>query len=144
MSNLIAGILFIVSALGTFGAESIKVSAPWVRAVPPVSSVTAVYMVIENTGDADDKLTGVRTSASKFSEIHTTSIDEDNVASMIKVEFLTLPSGKIVELKPGGSHIMLRELTSPLKSGEVVEIDLLFEKSGTIRIEAEVKEDSIK
>lgn len=139
MSNVITGILFIVSALGALGAESIKVSDPWVRAVPPVSSVTAVYMIIQNTGDADDKLTGVRTDASKYSDIHTTSIDEYNVASMLKVDSLPLPSGEILELKPGGSHIMLRELYSPVKLGDKVEIDLLFEKSGTIRIEAEVR-----
>ena len=139
MSNVVAGILFIISALGALGAESIKVSDPWVRAVPPVSSVTAVYMVIENTGDADDKLTGVKTAASKYSDIHTTSIDQYNVASMLKVEYLPLPSGEIVELKPGGSHIMLSELYSPVKAGEKVEIDLVFEKSGTIRVEAEVR-----
>lgn len=143
MRNVIVGILFVVSALEALGAESIKVSDPWVRAVPHVSSVTAVYMVIENTGDKDDKLTGVNTAASKYSEIHTTSIDKHNVASMLKVDSLPVPSGGILELKPGGSHIMLRELHSPVKAGEKIEIDLLFEKSGTIRIEAEVREDSL-
>jgi len=139
MCKVIAGILFIISALGASGVESIKVSDPWVRAVPPVSSVTAVYMVIENTGDEDDKLTGVKTAASKYSDIHTTTIDEHNVASMLKVEYLPLPSGEIMELKPGGSHIMLRDLYDSVKAGEKVEIDLVFEKSGTIRIEAEVR-----
>lgn len=143
MSNVIAGILFIVSALGAFGAESIKVSDAWVRAVPPVSSVTAVYMVIENTGDADDKLISVGTSASKYSDIHTTTIDEDNVASMLKVDSLPIPSGEILELKPGGSHIMLRGLNRPVKAGDKIEIDLLFENSGPIRVEAEVREDSL-
>ena len=142
MTYVITGILFIVSALGALGAESIKVYTPWVRAVPSVSSVTAVYMVIENTGDVDDKLTDVKTTASKYSDIHTTRIDQYNVASMLKVEYLPLPSGEIVELKPGGYHIMLRELYSPVKVGEKVIIDLVFDKSGTISIEAEVREDS--
>ena len=143
MCNVIAGILFIVSALGALGAESIKVSDPWVRAVPHVSSVTAVYMVIENTGDADDKLTGARTDASKYSDIHTTIIDKDNVATMVKVDSLLLQSGEVLKLNPGGSHIMLRGLNRPLKAGEKIEIYLLFEKSGAIRVEAEVREDSL-
>jgi copper(I)-binding protein len=142
-SNIVAGILFVVSALGAFGAESIIISDPWVRAVPSVSSVTAVYMVIENRGDEDDKLIGVDTSASEYSEIHSTIIDENNVASMLKVHSQPIPSGESLELKPGGSHIMLRELNNPLKVGEQVEIDLLFEKSGTITIQAEVREDSL-
>jgi len=94
MCNAVAGLLFIVLALGALGAEPIKVVNPWVRAVPPVSSVTAVYMVIENTGDIDDKLIGVRTTTSKYSDIHTTTIDQHNVASMVKVNYLPLPSGK--------------------------------------------------
>ena len=139
MCNVVAGLLFLVLALGALGAEPIKVADPWVRAVPPVSSVTAVYMVIENTGDTNDKLIGVRTAASKYSDIHTTTIDQHNVASMLKVEYLPLPSGKIVELIPGGAHIMLRELYRPVKIGEKIEIDLIFEKSGTIRVQAEVR-----
>ena len=58
---------------------------------------------------------------------------------MIKVDSLSLLSGDTLELQPGGAHIMLRELHRPLKAGEKVEIDLLFEKSGTVRVEAEVR-----
>jgi copper(I)-binding protein len=117
MKIVTAALLLILSASTVLGADSIVINDPWVREVPPVSSVSAVYMVIDNTGDEDDKLTG----------------------TMIKVDYLTLPSGEQTELKPGGSHIMLRELKSPLKAGDKVLVELIFEKSGTKIIEAEVR-----
>jgi copper(I)-binding protein len=139
MKIVTAALLLILSASTVLGADSIVINDPWVREVPPVSSVSAVYMVIDNTGDEDDKLTGVRSKASRHAELHTTKIDDNNIATMIKVDYLTLPSGEQTELKPGGSHIMLRELKSPLKAGDKVLVELIFEKSGTKIIEAEVR-----
>lgn len=139
MRFLTAALLLILSASTVLGTDSIVIHDPWVREVPPVSSVTAVYMMIENTGDEDDKLTGVSSNASRYSEIHTTRVDENNIATMEMVDYLTIPSGDTTELIPGGSHIMLRELKSPLKAGDKVLVELSFEKSGTKTIQAEVR-----
>lgn len=141
MRKFVAIVSFIIFPLSALGGELIKISDPWVREVPPVSTVTALYMVIENTGDKDDKLIGVKSEASKSAEIHTTSIDDNYVATMEKVDALFIPAGKRLELKPGGSHIMLRELKKPLKTGDKVEIDLIFEKSGVVRVVADVRGD---
>ena len=139
MRFVTAAFLLIIFATTLHGADSIVIKNPWVREVPPVSSVTAVYMLIENKGDEDDKLTGVSSSASRYSDIHTTRIDENNIATMEIVDYLVIHSGETVELKPGGSHIMLRDLKRPLKAGDKVLVELTFEKSGKRIIEAEVK-----
>ncbi|HLE24986.1 MAG TPA: copper chaperone PCu(A)C, partial [Thermodesulfobacteriota bacterium] len=49
------------------------------------------------------------------------------------------PSGKSVELKPSGSHIMLIGLNKSLKAGDKIELDLKFEKFGIIKARAQVK-----
>ena len=139
MRIVMIALLLILSASTVLGAGSLTIHEPWVREVPPVSSVTAVYMLIENTGDEDDKLTGVSSKASRYSEIHTTIIDENNIATMEKVDYLPIPARETTELKPGGAHIMLRELKSPLKAGDIVLVELIFEKSGTISIKAQVR-----
>ena len=120
----------------SLGASRIEVKKPWVMEVPPVSTVTAVYMVIENSGDEDDRLIGVSTGAADSAEIHTTSVDERSVVSMKKSESLDIPSGGAVELKPGGSHIMLIGLGKPLERGGQVELDLKFEKFGAVKVRA--------
>ncbi len=60
---------------------------------------------------------------------------------MRAVSSLELPAGKAVELKPGGYHVMLMDLPAKkLDVGQKVEIDLTFEKAGTVHVSAEVKQ----
>jgi len=129
-------ISLILIPLVSLGASKIEVKKPWVMEVPSVSTVTAVYMVIENNGDEDDRLIGVSVDAADSAEIHTTTVDERSVVSMKKSESLDIPSGGVVELKPGGSHIMLIGLEKPLEKGGQVELDLKFEKFGGVKVHA--------
>jgi copper(I)-binding protein len=46
---------------------------------------------------------------------------------MRPVTVLELPAGRVVEMKPGGYHVMLMELKRPLAVGERVRIDLRLE-----------------
>ena len=55
------------------------------------------------------------------------------------VDSLALPAGKIVELKPGGYHIMLMQLKRPLKEGESVAISLVVENADRTRKTVAVK-----
>ena len=48
-------------------------------------------------------------------------------------------SGKTVELKPGGLHIMLVGLKAPLKAGERFAMKLRFEKAGEVTIDVPVE-----
>ncbi|MEE9252822.1 MAG: copper chaperone PCu(A)C [Thermodesulfobacteriota bacterium] len=136
---LAPAVLFPYSSLG---APSIEIKGAWVREVPPVSSVAAGYMVIANTGDEDDRLVGVSSSVSKFAELHTSEVDDKGVAKMKKLDALSVPAGASVELKPYGTHIMLIELTKPVREGDEVLFELVFEKTGTVTARAKVSIDA--
>ena len=43
---------------------------------------------------------------------------------------LTIPAGEEVALKPGGGHVMISGLTSPLHVGGALKLTLRFEHSG--------------
>ncbi len=116
----------------------IQIQNPWIREVPPVSKMSALFMRIVNKGDTEDVLLGVKTNASKFAEIHMMEM-EGQMMKMRKLDFLKLPPKAIVELRPGGIHIMLIELIKPLKEGQKVKVELDFKKSGKIIIQAPVK-----
>ncbi|MCI0454942.1 MAG: copper chaperone PCu(A)C [Candidatus Dadabacteria bacterium] len=140
MKKILWEALFIILIpVYSFGSPKIEIKEPWVREVPPVSPVTAVYMVIENEGNEDDRLIDVSTEAASQAEIHDTLIDEKGIAKMQRFESMDIPSGKGVELKPGGSHVMLIGLKKALKAGDKIELNLKFEKSGIIKIQAQVK-----
>jgi copper(I)-binding protein len=52
---------------------------------------------------------------------------------------LSIPAGQSVTLAPGGYHIMLMELKSPLKRGGKVPVMLTFEKAGDIKVVFDVQ-----
>ncbi len=62
--------------------------------------------------------------------------------TMREVEFVELPAGMAVQLKPGGYHIMLMDLVAPLELGTTITITLVFENAGEITVEVPVLEEA--
>ncbi len=54
----------------------------------------------------------------------------DGVMKMQPLKFLELPAGSPVILAPGGLHLMLLGLRSPLVAGGEIALDLEFEAKG--------------
>ena len=122
----------------SYRAGSLVIEAPWARAPPGGAKVGSGYMRIVNRGSEPDRLVGGTAAVAGRVEVHESST-VDGVARMHPVEGgLLIRPGETVELKPGGLHAMLVDLTRPLKQGEVVKGTLVFEKAGTVVIEYRV------
>jgi periplasmic copper chaperone A len=52
---------------------------------------------------------------------------------------LTIDPGKTVKLAPGGYHLMMFDLKSPLKQGDTLPITLKFEKAGEVKVSLAVQ-----
>ena len=52
---------------------------------------------------------------------------------------LAIEPGKTVKLAPGGYHVMLTDLKSPLKQGDKLPITLEFEKAGKVQVTFDVQ-----
>ncbi|MCY4018240.1 MAG: copper chaperone PCu(A)C [Chloroflexi bacterium] len=70
---------------------------------------SAVYMQIENSGASAVAIAAANSTAAHQVEFHRSIIDDD-IARMEAVETLVIPAGERLELRPGGLHIMLRQL----------------------------------
>jgi len=139
MRKYILSILFIFALASlSYAGDEIEVTDAWVREVPPASTVTAVYLKIENKGDKADKLTGVSSAIAGKAQIHTTSVDDKGVAKMEMQKELEIPAGETVVLEPGGTHIMLIDLKEPVMGKDEIELDLMFENAGEVEVEAHV------
>ncbi|MCC7020238.1 MAG: copper chaperone PCu(A)C [Ardenticatenales bacterium] len=112
----------------------------WARKSPMAATMGAVYLRIDNHGAVDDALIGAAAAVAHTVEIHETT-NEGGVMSMAKVDAIPVPAGGSAELKPGGYHVMLIDVTAPLKLGERFPVTLQFEKAGMITVEAEVREE---
>src|SRR5262245_29554236 len=129
-----------VSAVAVAQAQ-VTASDAWVRGTVPGQKSTGAFMQLRSTDGAT--LVGVESPAAGIVEIHEMRV-EGNTMRMRGVEKLELPPGRVVELKPGGYHVMLMDLKAPLKKGETVPIRLkVRSKSGQtqdIEVKAEVRD----
>jgi copper(I)-binding protein len=117
--------------------SAIEISGAWVRPAA-AGAETAAYLTIANHGSAD-KLIAVRTAIAASSMIHQTATDSNGMTGMSMVADVPIPAGASVTLEPGGMHVMLAGLTSPLATGATVELELVFEHAGTIPVSTTVR-----
>lgn len=117
----------------------ISVSQAWARPSMGDSDKSAVYLTINNAGTAGDRLTGVRTSASKTAEIHETSKEEGVMKMRHLEDGVAIPAEGTFAFEPAGHHIMLIGLKTPLEKGETFPLTLEFEKTGAIEVPVSVR-----
>lgn len=119
---------------------ALTIEHPWARATTPNAPTGAVYMVIENTGDADDRLMGAEGDVAGRIEIHAANLDDEGVMRMRELEDgLALPAGESVALESGGLHIMLINLESRLVEGERFPLTLTFDGAEEITVDIQVE-----
>jgi hypothetical protein len=133
-----AGVVLLACSLGA--AAAVTATDAWVRGTVPAQKVTGAFLTLQSSEDA--KVVAVSTPAAKTAEIHESGMDHGTMR-MKAVDFVALPAGKRVELKPGGYHVMLVDLTRPLAAGDMVPLTFTVEdsrgKRSTFEVKAEVR-----
>ena len=118
-------------------ASSVMVMKAYARAsAMPTAEAGAAYVSLMLHGDAD-RLVGVSSPAARMAGLHETK-QVDGVMTMEHVDGIDIPAHGTLLMKPGGYHIMLMGLTQPLKEGEEIELTLIFEKAGEVKVTAKV------
>ncbi len=121
-----------------FAQSELVIENPYARATPPNAVNSAIFMTIKNTGNEDRTLISASTSIAKKVELHTV-VKTDGMMKMREVDTIDIPKNKDVMLKPGGLHIMLFELTQPLKEEEFIDVTLNFKNGDKEQFKAPVK-----
>ncbi len=135
MSLAVAG----SAAAHDYSVGSISIAHPWSRATPKGASVAGGYLTITNKGTTPDRLVGGSVEAAKRFEIHEMSV-EGGVMKMRELpNGLEIAPGATVELKPGGYHVMMMNLSKQLMQGDKVKGTLTFEKAGKVDVEFAVE-----
>jgi hypothetical protein len=137
LQRLAVFFLPIVLAWPVTAAEGPDVLDAWARATPPGATVGAVYVTLEG-GAVADRLTGATSDRASSVELHTVE-EVDGIARMRPLKSLEIPAGTRVELAPGGRHLMLLGLESPLVAGDTLTVVLDFEVSGAKSVEVPIR-----
>jgi copper(I)-binding protein len=138
LAALAALALTLTFAAGASAQTTIKDA--WVRGTVAQQLGTGAFMKI--TSAQGGKLVAVQSPVARTAEVHEMVMQGD-VMAMRAIEFLELPAGRAVELKPGGHHLMLMGLKQQIKPGEMVPLTLTVEgkdgKRETIELQAPVQ-----
>jgi periplasmic copper chaperone A len=120
-------------------ATSTTVTDPWAGAAD--GGMTAVFGTLANAGERDVQIVGAESSAAAHVEIHEIAAGANGSNVMRpKAGGITIPPGGTHELAPGGDHLMLMDLTEPLRPGADVAVTITFEDGSTMPITAQVRD----
>lgn len=118
---------------------NIDIKDAWVRTSVQGQKATGAFMNI--TAKDGAKLVGVSSPVAGLGEVHEMKMEGD-VMKMRAIPALDLPAGKTVALKPGGFHVMLMDLKTPLKKDSTIPLTLRFKdaqgKESTLDLQVNV------
>ncbi|MFV0512695.1 MAG: copper chaperone PCu(A)C [Jhaorihella sp.] len=134
-----AAALIMSGAASAGDMADITVRDAYARASTMMSGSGAAFMVVMNASEEDDRMVSAASDVAERVELHTHIEDENGVMKMVQVEEgFAIPAGGMHALARGGDHVMFLGLKRPLEQGDIVKLDLTFEKAGTISVEVPV------
>lgn len=126
----------LLAAAGAVQAQ-VTIHDAWVRGTVPMQQSSGAFMQL--SADKETRLVDAKSPVANVVELHEMVMDND-VMKMRQIPGLDIVPGRVLELKPGGYHVMLINLKAQLKGGDVVPITLTFENTKTkARFTQEIK-----
>ncbi|MDD2884182.1 MAG: copper chaperone PCu(A)C [Dechloromonas sp.] len=118
-------------------ADQVSVDQPYVRLAPPNAPATGAFMRLRNSSEQDVKLLKASNPASRVTELHT-HLNDNGVMKMRPVANIEIKAKGEAVLQPGGLHVMLIDLKTPLKEGDIVPVTLSFDDGSEKTVDAPV------
>lgn len=122
-----------------YKVKDLTIGHPWARATVGGVKNGVVYVTLVNDGAKPDRLLKASSPLAASVSLHN-NIKDGDIVRMREVDGVDIPAGQIVELKPGGFHIMLMGLTRPLKDGEMFPLTLTLANEGEVPVEVMVSD----
>jgi copper(I)-binding protein len=121
-----------------FSVGNLVIGHPWARPTAWGMPTGAAYLSISNHGAYQDILLGAHSPAARRVEFHRTSF-ESGMAKMRPADTLVIEPGNTLTAAPGGLHLMLVDLKTPLVTGATVPLVLTFKDAGAITVQLQIE-----
>jgi len=122
----------------TVTAAPVAVRDMWVKTAG--SGMSAAFGTLVNTGDRDVRVVKATCTATPTMELHEVADVDGKMVMRPKEGGFVIPAGGTHELAPGGDHLMLMDITTPVKAGDEVGFTLTFDDGGTFAFTAVAKD----
>ena len=132
----LVGLFLILSPAGA-AQKSVAASDAWIRLPAPGATAAAAFGVIDNPTMYDVYLLSATAEVADAVQFREAGRDGQDGAV---VKELTAPAYGKIELKPGGTHLVLLGLKRALKAGETIPITISTE-TDAITVNATVKQE---
>jgi copper(I)-binding protein len=136
---LLAGLFMASARTEEIKAGDLVITQAWSRATPGGATIAGGYLTIENKGSAPDRLIGGSADVSDKIQVHEMAMSGGVMTMRQLDKGLAIEPGKTVKLAPGGFHLMMLNLKSPLKQGDQLPVTLEFEKAGKVKLTLDVQ-----
>ena len=138
-----AALLAILSSTPTRADEvkagDLVITQAWTRATPGGARIGGGYLTIENKGTTPDRLIGGSADVAGKVAVHEMAMNNGVMTMRPLDKGLKIDPGQTVKLAPGGYHLMMFDLKSPLKQGDKIPVTLEFEKAGKVQLSLDVE-----
>ena len=112
--------------------QGLHIAGAEIRATAPNAPVTGGYLHIHNEGDKAQRLISVHADFAPHIELHEMK-HQDGVMKMAPLpNGITIAAGEIIQLKPGGLHIMFMHLTEQMVPSQMHKVGLMFDGCGAL------------
>lgn len=119
----------------------LAVEGAWARPAA-AGAETAAYFTVRSESGQPDSLLEASSPDAAVVELHEVTADPSGMMGMHPIDRLDIPGdGAAVELKPGGFHLMVMDLSKELTVGGTLELHLVFAHAGTITVQAEIRQN---
>lgn len=120
--------------------QSLAFSGGWAKAAE-TGGMTSAFGTLKNNGPEDLTIVAARSAAAGDVELHETATGADGTMTMREIDGgFVVPAGGEFQLEPGGTHLMLMELTRDLLAGDELAITLELGDGSTTDIQATAKD----
>jgi copper(I)-binding protein len=136
---LAASVLAAAAHAHHYSIGNLVIGHPWSRPTATGMPTGVAYLSITNNGLREDTLVAAHTPAAARVEFHRTSF-EAGMARMRPAGALVVGPNATVTAEPGGLHLMLVDLKSPLVAGSLVPLVLQFKAAGEITVQLKVEQ----
>lgn len=116
-------------------ASTVTIEDPWVKEAD--SGMTAAFGTLRNTSDTEAVIVSATSEATSSMGLHEMATNDEGAMVMRpKKGGFTIPAGGTHELDPGSDHLMFMDVTTPIKAGDTVTVNLTFADKSTMEFTA--------
>ena len=145
MRNLVTFLAFLAvpfiayAPLSIAQSTDLQVSDAYIRTMPPGRTTTAGFLAVTNNGGQACEITGFESPLSRRVEMHE-HLHADGMMRMRPViGNLTLPAGETLVFKPSGLHIMLFNIDSKIRVGDLTQLQMNTDQCGSTEFTATIR-----